>query len=37
VHVDAGNRIVALGSDPAEPLPGAETTRGDIRGDMIRA
>lgn len=23
VHVDAGNRIVALGSDPAEPVPGA--------------
>ena len=23
VHVDAGNRIVALGSDPAQPVPGA--------------
>ncbi|WP_080792683.1 aspartate 1-decarboxylase [Corynebacterium pacaense] len=23
VHVDAGNRIVALGSDPAEPVPGS--------------
>ncbi|MEU4834157.1 aspartate 1-decarboxylase [Streptosporangium sp. NPDC023615] len=23
VHVDAGNRIVALGHDPAEPVPGA--------------
>ncbi|MFF0524921.1 aspartate 1-decarboxylase [Actinomadura nitritigenes] len=23
VHVDAANRIVALGSDPAEPVPGA--------------
>jgi aspartate 1-decarboxylase len=23
VHVDSGNRIVALGSDPAEPVPGA--------------
>lgn len=23
VHVDAMNRIVALGSDPAEPVPGA--------------
>lgn len=23
VHVDGGNRIVALGSDPAEPAPGA--------------
>jgi aspartate 1-decarboxylase len=33
VHVDRDNRIVALGSDPAEPVPGAETTR----GDMIRS
>ena len=24
VHVDAANRIVSLGSDPAEPAPGAE-------------
>ncbi len=24
VHVDGANRIVALGSDPAEPVPGAE-------------
>ncbi|WP_442907568.1 aspartate 1-decarboxylase [Kineococcus sp. G2] len=24
VHVDAANRIVALGTDPAEPVPGAE-------------
>jgi len=23
VHVDSANRIVALGSDPAEPVPGA--------------
>ncbi|GAA0310370.1 aspartate 1-decarboxylase [Kineococcus aurantiacus] len=23
VHVDAGNRVVALGTDPAEPVPGA--------------
>ncbi len=23
VHVDAANRIVALGSDPAQPVPGA--------------
>ncbi len=23
VHVDAGNRIVALGSDPSAPVPGA--------------
>ena len=24
VHVDSANRIVALGSDPAEPVPGAD-------------
>ncbi|TNY38249.1 aspartate 1-decarboxylase [Thermomonospora catenispora] len=24
VHVDGANRIVALGGDPAEPVPGAE-------------
>lgn len=24
VHVDESNRIVALGADPAEPVPGAE-------------
>jgi aspartate 1-decarboxylase len=29
VHVDRDNRIVALGSDPAEPVPGAGTVRGD--------
>jgi aspartate 1-decarboxylase len=29
VHVDRGNRIVGLGSDPAEPVPGTETVRGD--------
>ncbi|WP_131742117.1 aspartate 1-decarboxylase [Actinomadura roseirufa] len=23
VHVDGGNRVVALGADPAEPVPGA--------------
>lgn len=23
VHVDAGNRIVALGTDPSQPVPGA--------------
>ena len=27
VHVDAANRIVALGSDPAEPVPGAPAQR----------
>lgn len=37
VHVDRDNRIVALGSDPAEPVPGATTARGDIRGDVVRS
>ncbi|ARQ68129.1 aspartate 1-decarboxylase [Streptomyces marincola] len=27
VHVDGANRIVALGSDPAEPVPGGDTRR----------
>ena len=29
VHVDAANRIVALGSDAAEPVPGSVDVRGD--------
>jgi aspartate 1-decarboxylase len=29
VHVDRGNRIIGLGSDPAEPVPGTDTVRGD--------
>jgi aspartate 1-decarboxylase len=29
VHVDRDNRIVALGSDPAEPVPGTPAVRGD--------
>ncbi len=29
VHVDRGNRIIAVGSDPAEPVPGTATVRGD--------
>jgi aspartate 1-decarboxylase len=29
VHVDAANRIVDLGSDPAEPVPASATVRGD--------
>jgi aspartate 1-decarboxylase len=28
VHVDADNRIVALGADPSEPVPGSDTVRG---------
>ena len=27
VHVDAENRILALGADPAEPVPGADDQR----------
>lgn len=30
VHVDAGNRIVALGSDAGEPVPGSDQKRGDL-------
>lgn len=29
VHVDQDNRIVGLGGDPAEPVPGGDTVRGD--------
>jgi aspartate 1-decarboxylase len=32
VHVDADNRVVALGADPAAPSPGMT---GQARGDMI--
>jgi aspartate 1-decarboxylase len=28
VHVDAGNRVVALGSDASEPVPGGDAVRG---------
>jgi aspartate 1-decarboxylase len=30
VHVDAGNRIVKLGDDPAEPVPGSNQKRGTL-------
>jgi aspartate 1-decarboxylase len=30
VHVDGQNRIVKLGNDPAEPVPGSSQTRGDV-------
>ncbi|GAA5082860.1 aspartate 1-decarboxylase [Thermocatellispora tengchongensis] len=29
VHVDSANRVIALGADPAEPVPGSDTHRGD--------
>jgi len=30
VHVDERNRVVKLGDDPAEPVPGSDQKRGDI-------
>lgn len=33
VHVDRANKIISLGSDPAEPVPGTGTTRGDLVRD----
>ncbi|HSQ98705.1 MAG TPA: aspartate 1-decarboxylase [Sphingomicrobium sp.] len=30
VHVDEKNRIVKLGNDPAEPVPGSAQVRGDL-------
>jgi aspartate 1-decarboxylase len=33
VHVDERNRIVKLGNDPAEPVPGS----GQLRGDLVAA
>ena len=30
VHVDRNNRIVKLGNDPAEPVPGSQQLRGDF-------
>lgn len=32
VHVDRQNRIVKLGNDPAEPVPGSDQIRGDLVG-----
>jgi aspartate 1-decarboxylase len=29
VHVDRSNKLIDLGSDPAEPVPGSELVRGD--------
>jgi aspartate 1-decarboxylase len=29
VHVDAANRVIGTGTDPAEPVPGTATVRGD--------
>ncbi|GAA4077575.1 MULTISPECIES: aspartate 1-decarboxylase [Actinomadura] len=30
VHVDRDNKIISLGDDPAEPVPGSAQTRGDL-------
>ena len=30
VHVDDRNRIIKLGNDPAEPVPGSDHKRGDV-------
>ena len=30
VHVDDQNRIVKIGNDPAEPVPGSDQIRGDL-------
>lgn len=30
VHVDTENRVVKLGVDPAEPVPGSDQVRGDL-------
>ena len=34
VHVDGHNRVVKVGNDPAEPVPGAA---GQVRGDLANA
>jgi aspartate 1-decarboxylase len=30
VHVDEQNRVVKVGNDPAEPVPGTDQKRGDV-------
>ena len=30
VHVDEQNRVVKIGNDPAEPVPGSDQLRGDL-------
>ena len=30
VHVDGKNRVVKIGNDPAEPVPGTKQKRGDV-------
>jgi aspartate 1-decarboxylase len=33
VHVDRSNKIISLGSDPAEPVPGTQDAPGDLVHD----
>ncbi len=35
VHVDGRNQIVVIDGDPAAPVPGIGTARGDLRGDGL--
>lgn len=30
VHVDGANKVVKIGNDPAEPVPGSDQKRGDL-------
>jgi aspartate 1-decarboxylase len=30
VHVDDRNRVVKIGNDPTEPVPGSDQLRGDL-------
>ena len=30
IHVDGDNRVVKIGNDPAEPVPGSDQKRGDV-------
>ncbi|WP_308517040.1 aspartate 1-decarboxylase [Sphingomonas flavescens] len=32
IHVDETNRVVKIGNDPAEPVPGSDQVRGDLVG-----
>ncbi|WP_433329758.1 aspartate 1-decarboxylase [Spirillospora sp. CA-294931] len=37
VHVDRSNKIIALGADPAEPVPGSDGVRGDTIANPLVA
>jgi aspartate 1-decarboxylase len=36
VHVDRSNKIISLGADPAEPVPGADDLAGDLVHGRLR-